>query len=384
MRVVVTGGGTGGHVTPLKPVIDELKLLDSSVEVMYVGQKGDQFADFLQVGTDVDKIELISAGKYRRYPDEPLLKRLADIKTHALNMRDLFKIGAGVAKSFRILSRFKPDVVFGNGGFVSVPVGWAASIHKIPLLIHESDALPGVANKILSSKASKIVSGMPTEQTTLKGKPVEFVGIPLRNAFLKKEKYTKKELKAKLGFDSDKPLITISGGSLGAEGINNAVLANIKNLLEITQIAHITGERNLKTVEDAAAAAGVDGDSYQAIAFTNSIDAYFKASDLVITRASATTFSELAALSKPCIFVLSKKLADQVHNAKVASDRGAAEVIEESNLQDNPELLLNRISELLQDRPALDNLGQAIAKLAKPDAAKDIARIISNMAKKNG
>jgi UDP-N-acetylglucosamine--N-acetylmuramyl-(pentapeptide) pyrophosphoryl-undecaprenol N-acetylglucosamine transferase len=375
MRIIVTGGGTGGHVTPLKPVISELKKLDPQIEIMYVGQKGDRFADLIDE-SDVSAKMFIQSGKYRRYPDEPMWQRILDFQTHALNFRDLFRIAAARIKSKKIIADFKPDVVFGNGGYVSVPLGLAASAAGIPLVIHESDAKPGMATNLLASRASKVLSGVPTRHTTFKGKPLQYVGIPLRDVFVQKEKLSKAEIKKKLGFSADLPLITVSGSSLGAEAINNAVTNSISRLLDVAQVAHITGKDHLESVTQSISDANIDESKYQAIDFANNIDMYFKASDIVFNRASATIFTELAALGRATILIPAPQLSDQIENAEILSEKGVVQVIEQSDLEQNPELLVNRVVELLTDKKEMQRLEKAIKKLAKPEAAQEVAKTL--------
>ena len=383
MRIAVTGGGTAGHVTPLKSVIHELKKIDSSIEILFIAQKGDRFADLLDHGSEVDHVHYIQAGKYRRYPDETTMQRILDIETHALNARDVFRTGGAVWASYRVLKQFKPDVVFGNGGYVSVPVGWATSRLNIPLVIHESDARPGIATRLLTSRAHKILSGVPTKTTTMRGKALEYVGIPLRPAFTEPSKDSQAEIKEKLGFDPKKSLVTIAGSSLGAEAINTAVISSIDRLLKTTQVAHITGKDHHAEVAKAIDASGVK-EGYEAISFTDHIDQYFKASDVVINRASATVFAELAALGKATILIPAPQLSDQLENARVLLDKGAVQVIEQAPLDDAPELLVNRIEELLGDAKEKARLEKEIKTLAKPDASHKLAEILMTYRGENG
>ena len=380
MRIVVTGGGTAGHVTPIKPVIDEIKLLDPDVKFLFIAQKGDRFADLLKLGEDIDQISYINAGRYRRYPNESFLQRATDLPTMLLNARDLFRSITALFKAFFILRRFKPDAVFGNGGFVSVPVGYASKMLKVPLLIHESDSIPGIANRMLSRVAQTIAFGMPSKVTTMHGKTTDFVGIPLREAFVKRDSRSKEAIKKSLGLDKERSLISISGGSLGAAAINNAIIAGLPELLSTMQIVHITGEDNLSDVTTAVGALNIDISHYHPLAFTDDIASYFKASDLVVTRASATTFSELSALHKPTILIPAKQLLDQRHNAAQVAKQGAAIVQDEVELEDNKELLPELIKKLLNDPKQLRSLEEGSAALAKPDAAKELAKMIHGLA----
>ena len=149
VHIVLTGGGSAGHVTPLKALAGELKRQIPGCELTFVAQENDQFAQVIEAGKDVDTVISIRAGKYRRYPNESTLKRLFDARTHALNGRDMLLNLRATWQSYRYLQKARPDAVLGKGGFVSVPVGLAAHRLGIPLVIHESDSRLGLANRIL-------------------------------------------------------------------------------------------------------------------------------------------------------------------------------------------------------------------------------------------
>lgn len=385
MRVVVTGGGTGGHVTPLKPVVESLKEKCAGDQEgffsIYIGQRGDRFAGLINKIDDVDEVRLIFAGKYRRYPNESKIRRLFDIKTHILNFFDLFKIAVAVIQSLAILHKFKPDVVFGNGGYVSVPVGLAASILRIPLVIHESDSKFGIANRILASKSNRILFGMPVEFKSLYGRPVEYVGIPLRSGFTADDSRNKSEIRAAMELDRDVPVITISGGSLGAEGINKVLIAELANLAAKYQIIHIAGDGNVKSIERQISKLDLPNDRYKLIGFTDKIDEYFKASDLVITRASATTICELAALSVATILIPAKQLSDQQHNASLINQRQAAEILSELDIERDSSLFSSKIEMLIGDHDYMQTLSENLSQLAMPMAASRIADILIDIDK---
>ena len=154
MKIVVTGGGSGGHITPILAVADEIKKAHPDSKIIYIGQKGDTFADIVAENMLIDEVRSVSAGKFRRYNGEGL-KQLLDFKTIWLNVRDAFRVIKGFWECNKLLSTIKPDVVFCKGGFVGVPVGLAAARLKIPYLTHDSDAIPGLANRIISRWAAK-------------------------------------------------------------------------------------------------------------------------------------------------------------------------------------------------------------------------------------
>lgn len=375
VKIVLTGGGTYGHVSPLQPIIEQLREVDNESDTLFIGMKGDRFSKMIEVPKHVDSTAMINSGKYRRYPDEPRLKRMFDFKTNLLNIRDLLYVAMGVAQSLVILKKYSPDVIFGNGGHVSVPVGWAARILNIPMVIHESDALPGIANKLLAEKSAKICLGMPVAEgygVFSDPNKTVFTGIPIRKSFKISAKTNKGKLRAELGLDKTRKTVAISGGSQGAGSINNAIVTALPVLLQDYQIIHITGDANLENVERSASDLGVDLVNYHPIGFTDIIDKYFAAADLVVTRASATTFSELAVLAKPTILIPAPHLSDQIENAQTAAKQGAAAVVEGRDAGS----LVDEIKRLLADEPQLKKLAKGISVLAKPDSDLQIAELL--------
>lgn len=373
MRVVITGGGTYGHVSPLEPIADHIRQLDSPNTILFIGMKGDQFSRLLAKGKHVDDVILISTGKYRRYPDEPFLRRLFDVKTHVLNVRDLFRIVFGAMRARRAMKQFEPDVVFGNGGHVSVPVGWAAGRLGIPLVIHESDSKMGMANRLLARKAKVICTGMPTITYSKKfADKLEHTGIPIRRSFAEAVAQKRVDLMQKLGLDPELKTVVVSGSSQGAMAINEALIQALPQLLKQVQVVHITGEKNLAVVTQAAKQLDIQLERYQAIGFTESIAEYYAVADVVVNRASATVFAELAYLSKPTILIPADHLSDQVENAEQIATRRAAIVLRESNINQ----LGHTIVELLQSPSQLEQLSDQITAYAVPDATDRIVKIL--------
>lgn len=381
MRVVVTGGGTYGHVSPIEPIIDELRAMDDSVRVLYIGMKGDRFSNLIKAGEQADAVAHIFSGKYRRYPDETPLQRLLDVTTHLLNLRDIVYIAFGLVHSYLLLKRFKPDVVFGKGGHVSVPVGLVASRLGVPLIIHESDSKLGIANRILLKHATSLCIGMPKVTgiaDTYAGKTT-YTGTPVRRTFRDALRVSPAKLKQTLGLDAKMPLVVISGGSQGAASINRTVFAALPKLTEVAQIVHVVGDDHVKEGERAAATLGQAGQKrYLCIGFTSQLADYFAAADVVVTRSSATSFAELAYLHKPVILIPAAHLSDQIQNAKNIGEVQAAAVIEEANMDE----LYSTLLKLLESASARNALAVRITRYAKPAAAHDIAQLLIKSAKK--
>lgn len=331
------------------------------------------------------RVEVISAGKFRRFSSMPMWQQLLRVKTIVWpNIRDGFKFTCGFMQSFAKLIIWRPDVVFCKGGYVCLPAGMAAHILRIPIVIHDSDAHPGLTNSILSKWAVRIATGAPLEHYSYSADKAAFVGIPIDerlHPYTEKERTVKRE---SLGFRGDMPLVVITGGGLGAASINTAITKSLVQIIDKTQVLLISGAANHKSVEEATKGYASDA-RFQLHGFVGEsmVDALI-AADIVVTRAGATTLLELAALAKPTILVPNPYLAagHQVKNARIYQDKNAAIVLADQDIETNSNILTDAILELLDDRMAQKQLGDAIYTFARPDAAKDVAEMIRRSAKR--
>lgn len=383
MKIIVAGGGSGGHLTPLLAVGTAIKSLDSQSQVIHIGQKGDKLHDVTN-HKSIDVAYQIPAGKFRRYHGETFLQHITDLKTMALNFRDFFRFAFGTFKAWRLLGSIKPDVIFLKGGFVCVPVGYAAKLRKIPYITHDSDAIPGLANRLTAKNAVYNTTAMkpnlyPYEQT----KTIQ-VGIPLQPEFQLVTEKIKNETKKKLGYPSDARLIFSVGGGLGAQNLNKALVNASEDLLEDKNafIIHLTGkvpydetkklyEEILKSPEKLKRVNLLD--------FSSELYALSAASDVVITRAGATNIAEFATQAKPCIVVPAPHLTggQQLHNADVLVANKAAIVLQETELPS----LAGVVRSLLNDKKLADSYAQSIHQFAISDSADKIAELLLNIAK---
>ena len=349
MKIVMTGGGTAGHVTPNIALKDELINMGYTIE--YIGTENGIERKLIE--KENIKYHSISAGKLRRYIDFE-------------NITDLFKIAKGFFQANIHLRNIKPDVVFSKGGFVSCPVVWAAKINRIPVLIHESDITPGLANKLSIPFAKKICYATPETQKYVPKNKSLLTGIPVRKSVLKGSK--KKGLSL-CGFSNNKPIVLIIGGSLGAKSINSAIREGLDELLLDYQICHLTGEAGFDSNYD-----NISG--YKQFSYLNSEMAdIFQMADIVISRAGATTLFELLSLKKPNILIpLPKNVSrgDQILNANYFKKEGFSEVIEEDIL--NTSVLIEYIKKTLNhkdkyiaamDKSELNNSVELITNLIK-------------------
>lgn len=318
----------------------------------------------------------IIAGKFRRFHRVSFIRQLLDIPTVLRNIRDFFYTLVGFLQSFWLLVRFKPDVVFTKGGFVCVPLGLAAHLLKIPIVIHDSDAHPGLANRILARWATSIATGSPLENYNYPAARSHYVGIPVNSTFHPVKAEERQRLKGALGLhDTKKPLVVVTGGGLGARNINRAITAIAPQLLDKTAILHITGNQGHQETLSRAS----EHIDYVVKPFISAgMAPLFGAADIVITRAGATTMQELAAMAKAVIIVPNPYLTGghQLKNAAVYEKESAAVIVDEDELVANTAVLRRRIEELLESPRKRAQLGARLYRFSKPDAAVDTAALI--------
>ncbi len=382
MRIVVTGGGTAGHVTPVLAVAAEIKKQRPNAEITFFRQIGDKSTVELIQSLDdgrVDATRSIAAGKFRRYHGVPWTKQALDIPMQLKNIRDGFFFAFGLAQSLIYLFMKRPEVVFVKGGYVGLPVGLAASWLGIPLVIHESDTIMGLTNRTLSRRAAAVGVGMPEINYDLLGAKVVFVGVPTSDRF---HKITDKEqglLKESLGLKSDDQLVFITGGSQGAERVNQIAAASVSKIAKKAFIIHQAGE---ETIEEAREEMRLLPDEikrkYSLEAFIDDMPAVMGAADVVVSRVGATTVSELAILAKPVVLIPNPKLVygHQLKNAEAIKNANAAVVVDEADALANSGKLSEAVLELLSSKQKRKELSENINKLAKPNAVKEIADLI--------
>ena len=324
-KVLLTGGGTAGHVTPNIALLPSLRELN--YEIKYIGSY-DGIEKKLIEEQGIEYVG-ISSGKLRRYMS-------------AKNFTDPFRVIKGYGEAKKFIKQYKPDVLFSKGGFVSVPVVLAAKKYKVPIIIHESDMTPGLANKISIPYAAKICHNFPETKNYLpEGKSV-LTGSPIRAELLAGNKISGLNM---CGFTANKPVIMVIGGSLGASAINHMVRQSLDQLLKTYQIVHLCG--NGKIDDSLNNISGYKQFEY----VKGELKDLFAMSDIVISRAGANAICEIQALKKPSILIpLSAKASrgDQILNAKSFENQGFSKVIEEENL--TKELLIETVDNVYNDR----------------------------------
>ena len=371
IRILLAGGGTGGHIYPLVAVAKELCKLTieagADPDIRYFGDP-ESFKFYLE-DNDI-RIVKIAASKWRRYFDIG-------------NFLDIFKFFFGVIQGLWKIYWFMPHVCFSKGGPGALSVIAVCRFYAIPLIIHESDAVPGLTNKYSVKAARLIELAFAGAKDYFKTKiEMHLVGNPVREEILSAP--TDKMVKAEFGFNPAQPVILILGGSQGAERLNNFIFENIETLAQKFQILHQLGPNNFdiyKKEYDFMYRARPDLKNRYVFRpyFDRDIGKAYAAADIVVARAGAGLIFEVAALGKPSILIPLPESANnhQVHNAYEYEKAGAAVVIEEENLLSG--LLINQIEKILTDKNKYAQMSEAARKFYVPDSAKMIAEDILSL-----
>jgi len=374
MNLVFCGGGTGGHTFPIIAIIRELKKHPKAkaLKFFYLGPK-DQFVEnLIREGVQV---KYIRAGKIRRY-----------ITPSAIfaNFIDIFKMLAGIVQAFLFLRIIKPRLIFSKGGYGSLPVVLAGSFLDVPIFLHESDSIPGWANKFCARFAKKIFLAFPLKhtkyfsQTGTKEKCL-FVGNPIREEITKGNKETGEKI---FNLTNEKPVLLILGGSQGAQRINDVILQALLDILKLFEVIHQCGKNNLKEMQLQTKVILQKEKSlqkyYHLYGFLNEeqLKHAFKVADLVISRAGSGSIFEILANGLPSILVPLPESAQnhQKENAYIIEKYGAALVIEQPNFR--PHFLVKKLHLFFSKPEILKEMRKRAKELAVPNSAKIIAQYI--------
>ena len=350
-KIILTGGGTAGHVTPNLALLPSLK--KAGYEIRYIGSyQGIERKLIEGAGIPYDGI---SSGKLRRY---------FDLK----NFSDPFRVAKGYFEALRLMKRYKPDVVFSKGGFVAVPVVLAAKHYKVPVIIHESDMTPGLANKICIPSAAKVCCNFPETLKYLPKDKAVLTGSPIRQELLLGNKAAGLDL---CNFTTDKPIILVVGGSTGAVHVNEAVRSILPELLKDFQVVHLCGKGKMD--ESLNGTPGYVQFEY----ISEQMRDLFAISSIVISRAGANAICELLALKKPNLLIplsANASRGDQILNANSFKEHGYSMVLTEEDM--NKDTLLAAVRKLYADRH------QYIINMEKSEQQDSIDKIM-NLIKDN-
>jgi len=379
---MMVGGGSGGHLTPLLAVAVEIKRQHPITRVVAVGQKKENLQEVVS-HESIDQVYSISAGKFRRYHGESFVSHALDVKTIALNIRDFFRFIRGIGEAWRLLGREKPDVILLKGGFVCVPVGLAARFRRIPYVTHDSDAIPGLANRITAKHARINMTAMPAEMYPYPSHKSQQVGIPLRPEFQIVLPNDQASFRQKLGIDVQSRVLCCIGGGLGAQKLNHALAHISRDLL--TQfpdliIIHVAGQK-LYSETMQLYQRQLPPDIFHRVIvydFYNNLYELSGAADVVLSRAGATSIAEFAVQAKPTIVVPGAQLTggQQLHNARALQKADAVMVVKDGDTKS----MLETVSALLESQEIRTKLSQRLHSLAFEYSAERITAILFDIA----
>ena len=375
IRILLTGGGTGGHLFPLvavaRKIVELVKTGDyEEPEIYYLGP-----GLFLESSLEREEMNfhyaILAAGKWRRYMSFK-------------NFIDLFKVFVGFMQALWKVWLIMPDVIFSKGGYGSVATVLAGWLYRIPIILHESDSAPGLANRLLSPFATFIAVSFNEAAQYFPEHKTYFTGEAVRDAFFTPPQSEKE--RALLHLTTKKPMILVLGGSQGAQKINNIILDILPQLLETAEVIHQTGDENYNSVfnESRVVLESVNGTefiSYHPVNFLVEPEyvAAMHSADIVISRSGAGSIFEIAASGRASILI---PIADSANdharrNAYIYKNEGRAEVIEEANL--TPNLMLSVIASIINDPEKKKKMEQLAKAFSTPEAAKLIAQALLNL-----
>jgi len=358
VKVILAGGGTGGHIYPALAVAESLRESGPpNLEMLYVGVKRRMDADI--VGRSGLPFEAVTAGPLR-------------VRSPLAVLRGLWQLALGTVQAWRVLGRFRPNAVFATGGYASVPVGIAAKSRGRSLLLYLPDVEPGWAVRLLSRLASKIVTTTERSLGELPREKVSVVGYPVRRAFWSTDRRAARE---RLELPQDEKLLLVAGASQGAHRINVAVANQLESLLDVAHVVHVTGGADSLEIEEARRRVPEALlERYRVLSYLDDMPAAMIAADLAVLRAGASVLGELPAAGLPAILVpgVYEGGYNQRKNARYMEEQGAAVVLENDELG----RLSDVVRDLLADSARRQAMAAAARSLARPDAANEVAKLV--------
>ena len=355
LKFIVSGGGTGGHIYPAIAIANELKSRFPDAEFLFVGAK--------------DKMEMQKVPQ-AGYKIEGLWIAGLQRKLTVQNMMFPFKLISSLWKSRQIINKFKPDVVIGTGGFASGPLLQVANSRNIPTVVQEQNSFPGITNKLLSKKANKICVAYENLERFFPKEKIVLTGNPVREDLLNIDA-KRNEAITHFNLDANKKTLLVLGGSLGARRINQLIEKEIYNIVsKDIQVIWQCGKFYINEYKHFS-----DGKNVQVLDFIDRMDLVYAAADFVISRAGASSVSELCLVGKPTIFIPSPNVAEdhQTKNAQAIVDKNAAILIREKDLEAQFSV---KLQDLFQNEALQNELATNSKKMAKPNATKDIVNQI--------
>jgi UDP-N-acetylglucosamine--N-acetylmuramyl-(pentapeptide) pyrophosphoryl-undecaprenol N-acetylglucosamine transferase len=378
MKVLLSGGGTAGHTTPLIAVAKELVRLEPSTQLFFLGQKNDKSATVIQQSDLEIDFSTVHAGKFRRYSTLSLTRQVFNIGPNLQNARDFLYVLMGFVESFFYLLFHRPDVIFFKGGYVVVPIGYAARVLRIPYITHDSDSVPGLANRLIAkgarynAVASESVKYYPADKSVA-------VGIPISQDYFDKDLTNLATARAEIGCPEGAKMLFVYLGTQGAKKIDDLLDEQISTLLHThpdLHVFHVFGRLNESTIDKRYNTLTAEQElRVYKLTFVSNAHSYIAAADLILARAGATTMAEFAAIGRACVIIPADQLTGghQVKNALLLEKIGAISVVRESDMHNG---LISVLSNLLGNKSAREGFASHLKSTVVPDSAERIARLL--------
>ncbi|HET7639444.1 MAG TPA: undecaprenyldiphospho-muramoylpentapeptide beta-N-acetylglucosaminyltransferase [Ktedonobacteraceae bacterium] len=372
MKVLVSGGGTGGHIYPALAVATQL-VKQYQADILYLGSD-DGLENELTPAAGFPLV-IVKAGKLRRYISWQTLTGVA-------------RIPVGMAQAVGIVRKFNPDVVFTSGGYVAVPAALGARLKGVPLLMHQQDVPPNLSNRLIAPLATRISVAFADSLANFPARKTLQLGNPIRQEMLDMRSVSPQEARRKLGLEADLPLLLVTGGSQGARHLNQVVCRALPELLTHCQVLQISGKNLYEETRELSGQTMTQLPEdikrrYRLVPYLNAeMPAAMQAAELVLCRSGAATLSELAVLGKPSLLVpLPPAIGSspQEANAEMFGRGAAAQVIRDADLE--PEILIKRVISILSSKALLASMSEATRTFAKPDATQDIVAEVIRIAR---
>lgn len=365
MKIVVSGGGTGGHIYPAIALIRHLLNEDDTVECLYIGTENGLEADI--VPKQGIPLKTVKISGFKR-------------KVSLENVKTIFRFLSAVRKSKKYIEEFQPDVVIGTGGYVCGPVVYAAAKKKIPTIIHEQNSVPGLTNKFLARYVTSIAISFPDSAKFFPTEKVVMTGNPRASEVVKSEFSKDKTRLKELGLNPEKKTVLVVGGSRGAKPINDAIMNTIDQWKDKDyQCLYVTGEAHYQKVKEQFNQHENEIKNLVYVPYIHDMPVVLNEVDLIVARAGATSLAEITALGLPSILIPSPYVTNnhQEKNARSLEKESAAKVILEKEF--TPEKLMKEIDYILNDKQTWMSMKEGALRLGKPNASEDLEKLIKKV-----
>ena len=378
--VILTGGGTGGHITPLLAVASELKKLRPDIRIVYIGQKGGVLGDVTESHPAIDEVYAVRAGKFRRFKSEGW-RQVFDLPMQLKNLVDAWWVLVGLWQSYWLIHKLRPGIIFTRGGYVSVPVALGGRLNGVPYVTHDSDSTPSLANRILARWAAKHAVAMEPRLYPYRENTTVLTGIPVAREYERVTPNLQHSYRKEAGLQDYKSVLFVTGGGNGAETLNKLVALSAGPLLErypALAIVHTAGRLHEASLSQLYDELLTDSQRKRVFVagFLSDMYRYTGAADVIIARAGATTLAEVAIQGKACIVIPASQLSWQLHQARTLADKQAVIDLPQAEAVAHDSRLAEVVSDLLDHAAKRQALERRISALAIPDAAHRIAVVL--------